>query len=182
MLTYNKLTDALLCAVSLPLLEAERSMGLQVTSNIYGTRGGLSKTSRLLHSSSSFYIGLKVVVLELLVKANMSMVQEAVENFQRKLSHYPRDKSELDVTLHGHLPVNPFTKKAVLPSIGEAESEDLATRLTCSLHPGELEYSPINKGGNYIIRAGGAGGTGLTGRSPDSIYVLSGNLRSNNQP
>jgi transcriptional regulator with XRE-family HTH domain len=179
MLTYSKLADALLCAVSLPLLDAERSMGRQT---LYGLKGGLSKASQLLHSSNRFYLDLDVVASELHVKANMSKVQLAVESFAGIHNIYPRDASELDEALSGQLPINPFRKLAERPSMGSAIDEELATQAPCTLKAGEIEYSPMNRGANYIIRSGGANGKGLAGPSPGSTYALSGNLRSDNQP
>jgi len=90
MLTYNKLTDALLCALSVPLVAAERSIALLSTSPLYGIKGGLSKASKLLHSSGRFCLDLAIVASELHVKANMSRLQVAVENFARKKSTYPK--------------------------------------------------------------------------------------------
>lgn len=182
MLTYSKVTDALLCATSLPLIEAERSIARESASTPYGTKGGLSKASKLLHSSGRFCLDLDIVASELHVKANMSKLQVAVESFVRKHSIYPRNASELEEALCGQLLINSFTKEPERPSIGTAINEELATRSSCFLHPGEIEYSPMHKGANYIIRGGGVGGTGLAGHSLGSTYVLSGNLRTDNQP
>jgi transcriptional regulator with XRE-family HTH domain len=182
LLTYNRLTDALLCAMSFPLVEAERSMAADAASPLYGVRGGLSKESRLLHTSSNFYVDLNIIALELLVKANMSILQVAVESFARTNKLYPCNKKEVVEALAGQLPLNPFTKRISHLAIGTAITDEFSTSLACSLRPGALEYSPVNSGANYVIRAGGANGEGLRGRSGDSIYVLSGNLRTNNQP
>ena len=182
MLTYNKLTDALLCAVSLPLIEAERSMAREASSPLYGVKGGLSKASLLLHLNRGFCVELDIVALELQVKASMSKLQVGVETYSRKHNSYPKNGSELADALIGPLPTNPFSKNSEFPSIGSALSEDLATRVACLLRPGEIEYSPINMGANYIIRGGGTDGKGLAGPTLGSTYVLSGNLRTNNQP
>jgi transcriptional regulator with XRE-family HTH domain len=182
MLTYNKLTDALLCALSLPLIEAERSMKHPAASTLYGLKGGLSKASQLLRSTNSFCLDLDIVALELHVKANMSKLQGAVESFARIHNIYPRDENELDESLCCQLPINPFTNMPEHPSMGTAMNEELATTLSCNLRAGEIEYSPMNKGANYIIRSGGANGKGLAGPSNGCTYALSGNLRSNNQP
>jgi transcriptional regulator with XRE-family HTH domain len=182
MLTYNKVTDALQCATSVPLVEAERSMARESASSPYGIEGGLSKESKSLHSSGRFCLDLDIVASELQVKTNMSKLQVAVESFARKHSTYPRNASELEEALRSQFPINPFTRMPEKPSIGIATNEEFATRFSCFLHPGEIEYSPINKGANYIIKGGGAGGTGLAGHSLGGTYVLSGNLRTNNQP
>lgn len=182
MLTYQKVTDSLLCALSLPLTEAERSMARKYASPLFGVKGGLSKASQFLHSSSRFCQDLGIVALELQVVANMSKWQLAVESFAQMHNRYPSESSELDKAMHSQLPVNPFTKRPEQPSIGTATNEELATRMPCLLRPGEIEYSPMKKGANYIIRAGGAEGKGLGGPSLGSTYVLSGNLRTDNQP
>jgi transcriptional regulator with XRE-family HTH domain len=182
MRTYSKLTDALLCAMSFPLREMERTMARENSGTTYGIKGGLSKASQLLRLNRSFWKQLDNVALELQVKASMSKVQVDVENYSREKRIYPNDASDLKQALISPLPVNPFTKKTEIPSIGSAGNEDLATRIPSSLRPGEIEYSPLNKGENYIIRGGGADGKGLEGHTVGSVYVLSGNLRTDNQP
>jgi hypothetical protein len=153
------------------------------TLSLYGDNGGLSKASELLHSTSHYCLDLVIVALELNVKASMSNLQAAVEMFASKHKIYPRDKSELDKALLGQWPIiNPFTKEPEHPSIGKVTNEDRATKIACVLRPGEIEYSPMKTGVNYIIRGGGANGKGLVGSSHSGTYVLSGNLRSNNQP
>ena len=98
-LTYRRLTNALRCALSLPMLQIERNMsgkaGKTVLS-LFGVRGGLSKASQLLHSSNRFYQDLDIVALELHVKAEMSKLQVAVETFARKQNTYPRDESDVE--------------------------------------------------------------------------------------
>jgi len=182
MLTYNKLTEALQCAISFPLREVERTMAKDGTSPLYGVKGGLSKESTLLHLTSSFCFDLTVVAMELQVKANMSKLQEAVESYWSKHKIFPISAKELLEALAGLLPINPFSKKAEPPSIGMANDDEPATRDSTVLRPGEIEYSPIEPGKNYIIRAGGANGECLSGQDSGSFYVLSGNLRTNNQP
>jgi transcriptional regulator with XRE-family HTH domain len=182
MLTYSRLTEALKCAASLPLFEAERSMAQESASPLYGSKGGLSRASLLLHLQNGFCRNLDIVALELQVKASMSRLQVCVENYSRKLNCYPNDGDQLVEALSGQLAINPFTKTPECPSLGTAIDEELATRVSSIMRPGEIEYSSINKGANYIIRGGGADGKGLSGHSLGSIYVLSGNLRSNNQP
>jgi transcriptional regulator with XRE-family HTH domain len=182
MLTYDKLTQALRCALSVPMMDAERTMRRGPAASLYGKKGALSKSSRLLQSSSDFFPNLEIDSLELVVKAAMSNLQLAVETFAQKHKRYPRNESELRECLCGKLPVNPFTQKAECPSIGTAVDEEYATRVSCVLEPGQIEYSPMNKGANYIIRGGAANGKALPGPAPGSTYVLSGNLRSYNQP
>jgi len=180
MLTCFSLTEALLCALSLPLTTAERALKGIVSP--YGTKGGLSKASQLLHSNDRFCQELDIVALELEVRANLSKLQGAVETYAREHKLYPRDLNELSEALSDQFPINPFSKKREEPTIGTAIDEELATRFTCFLRPGELEYSPLRKAANYIIKGGGANGKALAGPSAGSTYVLSGNLRTNNQP
>jgi transcriptional regulator with XRE-family HTH domain len=182
MLTYNKLTAALQCALSFPLREIERTMAKDGTSPLYGTKGGLSNESTLLHLNSSFFSDLDTVALELQVKANMSKLQVAVESYWNKHKVFPVNAKELIEAIGASLPINPFSNKGEAPSIGLALDDEAATRDSTSLRPGEIEYSPIDPGKNYIIRAGGASGECLPGQNPGSYYVLSGNLRTNNQP
>ncbi len=182
MLTYQTLTQGLLCAMSLPITEAERSMVRVTRSSLYGIDGGLSTTSVLLHSGSRFCQELDISALELQVKANMSKLQVAMEFFAREHNTYPRQKKELEEALDRQLPINPFTRKQEQLSMGSVTDEELATTGVCFLRPGEIEYSPLKKGVNYVIRGGGADGKGLPGASPGRTYVLSGNLRINNQP
>ena len=182
MLTYNKLTEALMCAISVPLREVERMMAKDGTSSLYGTRGGLSKESALLHLNSSFCLELDIAAVELQVKANMSKLQVAVEGYWSENKIFPTSAKELLEALGGVLPINPFSKKAETPTIGTAADEEAATLDPATFRPGEIEYSPIDPGKNYIIRAGGATGEGLPGQDPSTYYVLSGNLRTNNQP
>ncbi len=157
-------------------------MARQPLATLFGIKGGLSKSSKLLRSSSRFCRDLDIVALELYVKAEMSKLQGLVETFAHEHSAYPSDKSELEEALCGQLSINPFTRKRELPSIGTAVDELLATKVACFLRPGEIEYSPIKKGANYIIRGGGADGKGIAGPSFGSTYALSGNLRTDNQP
>ncbi len=182
MLTYGRLTEALQCALSLPIIDAERSMERDSASPLFGIKGSLSKASKLLHTSSSFFPILKIESFELDVKANMSRVQLSVETYQGKHNAYPKDQSELEESLHGQFPINPFTNLPERPSIGTAIDEEFATRTSCLLQPGQIEYSPMNRGANYIIRGGAASGKALMGPSPGRTYVLSGNLRIYNQP
>jgi transcriptional regulator with XRE-family HTH domain len=148
MLTYNKLTDALMCAGSLPLIEAERSMALESAPALFGVKGGLSKASLLLHLSNEFCFDLDIVALEMQVKANMSKLQVAVESYSRKHNAYPRDEKTVGEALNGLVSINPFTTKPETISMGSEMSEELAIRVAGSLRPGEIEYSPINKGAN----------------------------------
>jgi transcriptional regulator with XRE-family HTH domain len=182
MLTYSRLTDALQCAVSLPLVEAERSMAQMSASPLYGIKGGLSKATKLLHLQSSFCPDLHIIALELQVKASMSKLQVSVESYWRKHNVYPNDVTELMEALTDQLPINPFTNKPERPSMGTAIDEEAAIRVSSILRPGEIEYSPIEKGANYIIRGGGNDGRGLAGQTLGCTYVLSGNLRTSNQP
>ncbi len=181
-LTYGRLTEALHCSLSLPIIDAERCMKREGASSIYGINGALSKNSQSLHSNSNFYSTLRTESLELFVRANMSRVQFAVELYASHHNAYPKDKGELEESLSGQFPVNPFTRCAECPTIGTAIDEEFSTRTTYLLPPGQIEYSPMNKGANYIIRGGGASGKALSGLSPGRTYVLSGNLRSTNQP
>ncbi len=105
-----------------------------------------------------------------------------VENYSRKENCYPNDGDQLGDALAGRLAINPFTQRPERPALGTAIDEELAARVPSIMRPGEIEYSSINKGANYIIRGGGADGKGLAGNTLGRIYVLSGNLRSNNQP
>jgi len=182
MLTYQTLTHGLLCALSLPISEAERNMVRITRVSLYGSDGGLSKASLLLHSNIRFCQEMDIAALELQVKANMSKLQVAVEFFTRKHNAYPRQRKELDDALDGHLHVNPFTRNQESPSMGDMNDEEHATTDACFLRPGEIEYSSLKKGVNYVIRGGGADGKGLPGFTPGRTYVLSGNLRTNNQP
>jgi transcriptional regulator with XRE-family HTH domain len=182
MLTYGRLTQALKCALSLPLLETERSMARESGLSVYGLNGALTKASKLLHLRNEFCLTLDIIACELQVKANMSRLQVCVESYLRKLSRYPTDDAGLVEALLGQLPVNPFSKTAERPSIGTAVDEGVATSIAANLRPGEIEYSPIKKGVNYIIRGGGANGQVLAGNTSGSFYVLSGNLRTDNQP
>ncbi|MBS1990895.1 MAG: helix-turn-helix transcriptional regulator [Cyanobacteria bacterium SZAS LIN-3] len=180
--TYNKLTEALLCAMSFPLREMERTMSREGAGPLFGDKGGLSKGSILLRLKDDFFQKLENVALELQVKASMSKVQVDVENYSRDRGNYPYTIAALRLALHPPMPINPFTKNNEEPSIGSAVSEDIATRVPSKLRPGEIEYSPLNQGENYIIRGGGADGNGLEGHTIGSVYVLSGNLRTDNQP
>jgi len=163
-------------------MEAERSMTKKPEAPLYGVNGGLSKASRLLHSSTRFCLDLDIVSLELYVKAGMSKLQGLVETFALNHTTYPRNQLELSDGLGSQLFINPFTRKPERPSIGKASDEKLATKEFCLLRPGEIEFSSVKKGANYIIRGGGANGQALAGPSPGSTYVLSGNLRTDNQP
>lgn len=182
MLTYGKLTTALRCALSLPMIDAERSMARDSATPLYGFEGGLSRASQLLHSSRTFFRNLESELFELDVVANMTRLQLAVETYAANHHKYPQDKRELEEALCGRELVNPFNRQPEIPTIGTAIDEEFATQTSFELLPGEIEYSPINSGVNYIIRGGAANGKALPGPSPGFTYTLSGNLRSYNQP
>ena len=182
LLTYESLTHGLLCALSLPMVVAERKMNGKPSSELYGENDGLSEASRLLHLNSRFCQDLDIIALELHVKTEMSRLQSAVESFGFKHNAYPGRGEELVEALAGQILLNPFTNKREQPSIGVSISEEFATTRICFLSPGHIEYSPMKNGINYVIRSGGANGKGLAGSSPGKNYVLSANLRTDNQP
>lgn len=182
MLTYSRLAHALHCAMSVPMIDAERSMARQHGQATYGFKGGLSNASELLHSTGSFLKNLEIDSFEFDVLGNMSKLQFAVESYARSHKRYPRDEAELEEALAGRKLINPFLQIAESPTIGSAIDEEFATRTSCLLRPGEIEYSPMNSGSNYIIRGGAGDGKALQGTTPGSTYVLSGNLRKFNQP
>ncbi len=184
LLSFQKLTNALKCAVSYPIIESERTMAEQ---NRQIRLAALAKSGGepLLHRDEPFFMQNLINVSKVaLVTSNMTKIQVAVEKFASESDGiYPRDLKELELAIAGDVPINPFRNVPEMPFLGNVESELIALKSPPqSLSVGSIEYSPIGRGANYTLRGGGADGMSLSGRVKETTYVLSGNLRNDNQP
>jgi len=182
LLTLEKLTVALKCALSFPLVDAERSMADEIGRRILDRPG--SEGELLPRNRKVFQHHLRDMALETTVMANMATLQVSIEKYATKHGGlYPTNKAELGAALVNTYPVNPGTKAPELPTLGTLKDELRAMKTPPGrLRTGSIEYSPVGHGMNYILRGGAADGTALAGRIPQTTYILSGNFCSDSQP
>ncbi len=185
LLTYEKLTNALSCALSYPIIESESTiseLNRQIRLSSLGIAG---KSTSLLPRDPSFFMKDLINVSKVaVVTANMTKLQVAVEKYATVSDGiYPRNTKELELAVAGDIPLNPFTNLVEMPFLGSVQDELIALKSPpTSLSIGSIEYSSIGNGANYTLRGGGSDGMSLAGRVEKTSYVLSGNLRNDNQP
>lgn len=121
----------------------------------------------------------------LAVKSNMKRVQAAVEAYFRDHTYmYPVQidddfKSYFeggDTSAHkaGSPPTNPFTGQGEWPVLGEIKDpKEARAGLPKAMPKGVIEYSPIDGGKSYAIRAGGYDDKEIPEMNSNSPMVLS---------
>ncbi|MCA9803028.1 MAG: hypothetical protein KC777_13750 [Cyanobacteria bacterium HKST-UBA02] len=121
----------------------------------------------------------------IVVKSNMQLVQNAAEEYARDHTYlYPTavdddfksyfENGNPPAHLAGHAPTNPFTGQGEWPVLGKAE--DLLQARSAPptpLQPGVIEYSPLNEGKSYAIRAGDEQGMAIAGEGSSKTLVIS---------
>lgn len=119
------------------------------------------------------------------VRVNMRMVQQAAEAYAQDHTYlYPTQidddfKSHFEngnpsARLPGIAPINPFTGQSEWPVLGQqADLLEARSAAPTALKSGVIEYSPLNDGKSYAIRAGDESNLAIAGEGASKTLVIS---------